>query len=59
MEDLPLTLTESPGRYDPERHHEDEQHRPRADGHQSLEDEASVEVDAVQGTDASRWRVCK
>ena len=46
-------MTQGPGRNDPEGKHEDQQHRAGADGHQGLQHEAGVEVDAIQGTDAT------
>ena len=54
---VPLALPEGPTSDDPERHHEDEEYGARTDGHQGLEDEASVKVDPVEGPDAPRRRV--
>ncbi len=56
---LPFALSERPACDDPERDHEDEQHRARTDGHQGLQDEPRVEVDPVQGADAAGARVGK
>ena len=55
----PLTLTQSPRGNDPQRDHEHEQHRARADGHQRLEDKPSVEVDSVQRSDTPRRCICE
>jgi hypothetical protein len=54
---LPLALSQCPRGDDPQGDHEDQQYRARADGHQGLEDEPGVEVDAIQGPYASRRRV--
>lgn len=50
---LPLTLAQGPARDDPQGDHEDEEHGAGTDGHEGLEYEASVEVDAVKSTDGS------
>lgn len=54
---LPLALSQCPRGDDPQRDHEDQQHRARADSHQGLENEPGVKVDAIQGPYASRRRV--
>lgn len=54
---LPLTLSQRPRGDDPQGDHEDQQHRAGADGHQGLEDEPGVEVDAIQGSYTARRRV--
>lgn len=51
---LPFTGSQRPTGDDPERQHEDEEHRTRTDGHQGLQDEACVEADTVQRTDTAR-----
>ena len=56
---VPLALTQRPAGDDPQGHHEDEKDRARADGHERLEDEARVEVDAVEGADGPRRCVRK
>ncbi len=50
---LPFTLPHSPAGNDPKGHHEDEQNRARANSHKRFKDESCVEVDSVQGADAS------
>ena len=45
---LPFALPQSPTGNDPERHHEDQQHRSWTDRHQSLQDEPGVEIDPVE-----------
>jgi len=47
-------LSQCPRGDDPQGDHEDQQHRTGADGHQRLENEPGVEVDAIQGPYASR-----
>lgn len=54
---LPLALSQRPRGDDPQRDHEDQEHRAGADGHQGLEDEPGVEVDAIQGPYTARRRV--
>lgn len=54
---LPLALSEGPAGDYPQGHHEHEQHRARANGHQGLQHEPRVEVDPVQGADAAGRRV--
>ena len=53
----PFALAQRPAGDDPQRDHEDEQDGARADGHQRLEDETGVEVDAVESADAARRRI--
>lgn len=53
----PLALSQCPRGDDPQRDHEDQKHRTGADGHQGLEDEPGVKVNAIQGPYASRRRV--
>ena len=48
---LPFTLSESPAGDDPERDHEDQEDGAGADGHESLENKPSVEVDPIEGPD--------
>lgn len=50
---VPFTDSHSPGSDDPQRDAEHQQHRARADGHERLHDESGVEVDLVEGPDAS------
>ena len=54
---LPFTLSERPTCNDPERDHENEQHRSWTDSHERLQHEARVEVDAVQGAYGAGARV--
>lgn len=54
---LPFALPEGPTGDDPEGDHEHQQNGAGADGHQSLEHEPRVEVDAVEGTDGATRRV--
>lgn len=54
---LPLALSERPAGDYPQGHHEHEQHRARAYGHERLQHEPRVEVDPVEGADAAGRRV--
>lgn len=56
---LPLALSERPAGDYPQRHHEHEQHRARANGHERLQHEPRVEVDPVKGADTAGRRVRK
>ena len=47
----PLALSEGPAGDDPERDHEDQEDGAGADGHESLENKPSVEVDPIEGPD--------
>jgi len=53
----PLAGSKNPAEDDPERQHDDDEDGARTDRHQRLEDEPSVEVNAVQRADTSRRRV--
>ena len=44
-------MSEGPARDDPERDHEDQEDGAGADGHESLENKPSVEVDPIEGPD--------
>ena len=44
---LPLASSQGPAGGHPQRQHDDEQDGARADRHQGLEDETSVEVDPI------------
>lgn len=57
MQHLPFALSQRPRGDDPQGDHEDQEHRAGADGHQGLEDESGVKVDAIQGPYATRRRV--
>lgn len=46
-------MSKSPAGDDPQGDHEDQEDGARTDGHQSLEHEASVEVDSIEGADAA------
>ena len=56
---VPFALSQRPAGDDPQRHHEDEKDGARTYGHQRLEDESRVKVDAVEGTDRPRRSVRK
>ena len=51
---LPFALAQCPACDDPERDHEDKQHRAGTNGHQRLQHEPGVEVDPVESPDAAR-----
>jgi len=53
----PFAGSKNPAEDDPEREHDDHKDSARTDGHERLEDEPRVEVDAVQRADTSRRRV--
>ena len=44
-------MSEGPAGDDPERDHEDQEDGAGADGHESLENKPSVEVDPIEGPD--------
>ena len=50
-------MAKHPAGDDPQRDHKDQEYGARTDGHQRLQDESGVEVDAVEGADAARRRV--
>ncbi|GFS57842.1 hypothetical protein TNCV_2909321 [Trichonephila clavipes] len=54
---LPFAEPESPAGYDPERNHENKQHRSRANCHERLQHEPRIEVDPVQCSDRPRGSV--
>jgi len=53
--DWPFAGSKNPAEDDPERQHDDDEDRAWTDGHEGLEDEPRVEVDAIQSADTS-WR---
>ena len=56
-ENRPFAGSKDPAEDDPQRQHDDDENRARTDGHERLEDEPRVEIDAVQRADTSRRRV--
>lgn len=52
-----FTSSESPTGYDEQAEYEDEKHSAGTNGHESLEYEPSVEVDAIESADATARRV--
>jgi len=55
--DWPFAGAKNPAEDDPERQHDDDEDSAGTDGHERLEDEPRVEVDAVERADTSRRRV--
>lgn len=56
---LPFALPQRPTGNDPQRDHEYQQHSTGANGHESLEHESCIEIDAVQSTDTPGRSVSK
>jgi len=56
---IPLAGSKWPAGDDPEGQHDNQQYGARADGYQSLEDKASVEVDSIERSNTTRRSVRK
>ena len=53
----PLTLPQGPAGYDPQGHHEHQQHRAGADSHQGFQHEPRVKVYSIECTNTTRASV--